>query len=208
MTLAKKYRDQLVLALRAQEVSGDRVGEVLAEVETHVAETGEDPQEAFGPPRDYANHVVAQLGPATGKPHAARHAAGALATGALTYLGVSLLLETLFTNASAVVVTAADAVSWPVILVALVTGTVLLLRAAATPRRDKTYGIASGGAFAVAIVAGPVIDWLGDDQTPVLDMPPWTATTVGIAFLAGAAILLARNIKRGRITDPRHAAHR
>src|SRR5699024_4781202 len=63
MTLAKKYRDQLVLALRAQEVSGDRVGEVLAEVEPHVAGTGEDPQEAFGPPRDYANHVVAQLGP-------------------------------------------------------------------------------------------------------------------------------------------------
>ncbi len=48
------YRQSLVLALRLQEVPADRIGEIVAEVESHVADTGEDPTEAFGTPREYA----------------------------------------------------------------------------------------------------------------------------------------------------------
>lgn len=48
------YRESLVLHLRLQEVPPDRIGEIVAEVESHVADTGEDPTEAFGTPRDYA----------------------------------------------------------------------------------------------------------------------------------------------------------
>lgn len=51
------YRDKLLTALRLREVPGERIGEVLAEVEAHVAETGEDPREAFGTPREYAEQV-------------------------------------------------------------------------------------------------------------------------------------------------------
>ena len=32
----------------------ERIGEIVAEVESHVADTGEDPREAFGPAREYA----------------------------------------------------------------------------------------------------------------------------------------------------------
>jgi HAAS domain-containing protein len=48
------YRRELVPALRAANVPPERIGEIVAEVESHVADTGEDPREAFGPARDYA----------------------------------------------------------------------------------------------------------------------------------------------------------
>lgn len=57
------YRQQLLLTLRLRDVAGPRIAEVLAEVESHVAETGEDPRAAFGAPRDYARAFVAELEP-------------------------------------------------------------------------------------------------------------------------------------------------
>jgi hypothetical protein len=56
------WRDDLLLALRLREVPGTRIGEVLAEVQSHVAETGEDPRQAFGDPKQYADEVAAALG--------------------------------------------------------------------------------------------------------------------------------------------------
>jgi hypothetical protein len=49
-----KWRDALVLHLRMADVPGDRIGEILLEVESHVAETGETPQQAFGDAKSYA----------------------------------------------------------------------------------------------------------------------------------------------------------
>ena len=48
------YRRELVQALRLRNVPPERIGEIVAEVESHVADTGEDPREAFGPAREYA----------------------------------------------------------------------------------------------------------------------------------------------------------
>ncbi|WP_435742537.1 HAAS signaling domain-containing protein [Nocardioides sp. SYSU DS0663] len=53
-----RYAHQLLLALRGREVPSDRIAEVVAEVESHVAETGEDPWEAFGTPQEYAAAVA------------------------------------------------------------------------------------------------------------------------------------------------------
>ena len=61
-TETSTYRRDLVLALRMRHVPGDRIGEIVAEVESHVADTGEDPLEAFGPPKEYA----ASIAPAAG----------------------------------------------------------------------------------------------------------------------------------------------
>ena len=52
------YRSDLLFALRMREVPGPRIGEVLAEVDSHVGETGEDPREAFGDPREYAERIA------------------------------------------------------------------------------------------------------------------------------------------------------
>lgn len=53
-TSTEKYIDNLILALQLRGVPGEKIGQVVAEVEAHVAESGEDPSDAFGKPRDYA----------------------------------------------------------------------------------------------------------------------------------------------------------
>ncbi len=55
------YRTRLLLALRERDVPGPQIAEALAEVESHVAETGEEPESAFGPPRQYADAVASAL---------------------------------------------------------------------------------------------------------------------------------------------------
>ena len=59
----ERYCEQLLLALRMQEVPGERIGAVLAEVRDHLDNSGEDPVEAFGTPEDYAAALTAN-GPA------------------------------------------------------------------------------------------------------------------------------------------------
>jgi hypothetical protein len=61
-TTDQSWCDDLVLALRVRDVPGARIGEVLAEVQSHLAETGEHPREAFGTPKEYADKVAGALG--------------------------------------------------------------------------------------------------------------------------------------------------
>jgi hypothetical protein len=51
------YRQQLVFALRMYDVPATRIGEAVAEVESHLADTGEDPVGAFGEPAEYAREL-------------------------------------------------------------------------------------------------------------------------------------------------------
>lgn len=53
-TSNQKYIDNLMLALRIRNVPGGRIGQIVAEVEAHLAESGEDPVDAFGKPSEYA----------------------------------------------------------------------------------------------------------------------------------------------------------
>lgn len=55
------YRQRLLVELRRRGVPGDRVGEAIAEVESHVAESGEDPVTAFGEPDAYAERLSESL---------------------------------------------------------------------------------------------------------------------------------------------------
>lgn len=50
----QQWFNELVSELRIHSVTGPAIGDVIAEAEAHLAETGEKPQEAFGTPRDYA----------------------------------------------------------------------------------------------------------------------------------------------------------
>lgn len=49
-----EWRDAFVLELRLREVPGPQIGEALAEVEAHCADSGQSPEEAFGDPVRYA----------------------------------------------------------------------------------------------------------------------------------------------------------
>ncbi len=61
-TSVETYRNDLLLALRLRDVPGPRIAEVLAEVESHVGETHEDPTEVFGEPQVYAEQVAEAVG--------------------------------------------------------------------------------------------------------------------------------------------------
>lgn len=50
----KKYVTDLQMWLQLRNVPGERIGEITAEVEAHMAESGESAAEAFGPARQYA----------------------------------------------------------------------------------------------------------------------------------------------------------
>lgn len=61
--ISNEWRDAFVLRARMRDVPGERIGEALAEVEAHCAESGETPDEAFGDPVAYAQTLADQLAP-------------------------------------------------------------------------------------------------------------------------------------------------
>lgn len=66
----RKWIEELIIALRLRDVRGDAIGDAVAAVESHCAESGETPHEAFGDPHDYAASLdfpAAQREPVTGK---------------------------------------------------------------------------------------------------------------------------------------------
>lgn len=54
----QEWLDELVVQLRLRDVKGTAIGNAVASVESHLAESGETAQEAFGDPTDYARSFV------------------------------------------------------------------------------------------------------------------------------------------------------
>ncbi len=54
MISVNRYKRQLIFELRLRDTPPDEIGDALAQVESHVADTGEDPVDSFGPAREYA----------------------------------------------------------------------------------------------------------------------------------------------------------
>ncbi|WP_420174727.1 hypothetical protein [Luteococcus sp. OSA5] len=50
----KQWLDEMIIELRLRNVRGPAIGDAVAAVETHCAESGESASEAFGHPREYA----------------------------------------------------------------------------------------------------------------------------------------------------------
>ncbi|QUH04952.1 hypothetical protein HUO13_32955 [Saccharopolyspora erythraea] len=205
MTLDKKYRDELMLALRLHDISGRRVGEVLAEVETHVAETGENPAEAFGSPREYAAQVAAQLDRSTGKPSPVDNALGALGTGAFVFFGVNFLLDGLRAGPNGVAYTLADSVAGILTLALILVAVALSFRAgtALAASRRRSLGITAVVTFVAAIACTVVKDWFVADAAPLFEMSAWVSVGLGAVLIAVALVFLARAIRRGWVVDPR-----
>jgi hypothetical protein len=51
------YLDDLILELRMLDVPGEHIGQIEAEAENHLAESGQAPEVAFGPARNYAREL-------------------------------------------------------------------------------------------------------------------------------------------------------
>lgn len=50
----KQWLDEMIIELRLREVKGPAIGDAVAAIETHCAESGESATEVFGDPRSYA----------------------------------------------------------------------------------------------------------------------------------------------------------
>jgi hypothetical protein len=202
MTTLEKYREELHTALRMYDIAGTRVGDVLAEVEAHVVETGEDPVEAFGTPREYAAQVAAQLDPSTGKPSTLQNLAGGLTTGALTFLGFRFLVGGVRPG-DGVTVTVADVVGWALFMVLMVAGVHFGFRAVATTTNRVIWVLACGPFYVAALGSLYAPGWVIGDEPLLFELSRWGSVAVGVVLLAGAAIALRTAIRRGRVVDPR-----
>lgn len=91
------YLDDLVLELRLLEVSGTRIGHILAEAESHLAESGETPEEAFGPVGAYARELALAEGQPLPKVPESRSALALVFGGMTTANWVVLVLSFVLT---------------------------------------------------------------------------------------------------------------
>ena len=58
--LHKKWFDELTLELRLHRVTGAAIGDALASVAEFIVDSGQEPEDAFGTPRDYAARLAAE----------------------------------------------------------------------------------------------------------------------------------------------------
>ena len=187
MTVAD-YVEQLVLELRMRDVPGDRIGQVAAEVEAHVAESGEDPADAFGPAGEYAEHVRSTLGTPP-----RRRPLGVLTAVPVT-LAAMLGLETVaaLTGAREVQVTAGHLIA----AAAIVPAGVLLVRLVTRPlwQLAAAYLVAAAGVVAVlSLLRQPVL----------LTLPVWAG--LAVAAVLGAVGATGLWWLRDPVVDPRAA---
>ena len=132
------WSDALLLRLRMREVPGARIGEVLAEVQSHVAETGEHPREAFGPAKEYADQVADALGapPSRGWRDAVRGLTWPdLLTAAIIGLASFLLADSLWALGAGET-SVLDLPAWAVCAVAALVLAACVARVVAQARRE------------------------------------------------------------------------
>ncbi|MEL4358708.1 MULTISPECIES: hypothetical protein [unclassified Luteococcus] len=97
----KQWLDEMVIELRLREINGTAIGDAVAAVETHCAESGERPAEAFGNPREYARAL--DFAPSQISDTSAQSWAKVLAPIAAGMVGVSLapgIVRALFDHSS------------------------------------------------------------------------------------------------------------
>jgi hypothetical protein len=196
--LMDSWRDSLIVELRLRDVPGERIGEALAEVDAHCADSGQTPEEAFGDPVTYAASLISAYTPAPAKPRPVRAAGLALVglTGVFGVLnGVDAVADggpgTL--SAGELACAVAGAVLMPVIA-----------RVLFTPALFRRTGAWIAVAVAVPLVIGvPTALW----RDPVVTLPAWVMLIGGLALLAPAWWPFASGrLPDDRIIDPRTGA--
>jgi hypothetical protein len=66
--LMDEWRDSFTAQTRLRGLPGSVIGEALAEIDAHCADSGQSPAEAFGDPVDYAAALACDLRPAISQP--------------------------------------------------------------------------------------------------------------------------------------------
>lgn len=189
------WREGFVLELRSRDVSGARIGDALAEVDSHCAETGQDPEAGFGDPVTYAAALAESL-PADDRIAAVAPAA-LVASGLAIFCGGVLLLsglggvlegkDTGFSFGALVGLGLAAA-----ICVVVITNPSALLR----PGARFALPALLAAAFLVPVVTGLI--W----TATALTLPAWPCAGVGLVLLCLGGAVLSRG-GPDLVVDPR-----
>ncbi|MDR1808584.1 MAG: hypothetical protein LBR33_11855 [Propionibacteriaceae bacterium] len=172
-----EWASAFLIELRLQEVPGDRIGDALAEVEAHVAESGETAAEAFGDPAEYAKSLGLKARPTSG---------AALLGTMLSLVPFVLALDLVWDGAAALRAGKVCPIEVGQLTSVGLFGVVLVVFAVATGPTLRLIGRCRSAAGPVVglvavLIALPSFFW----SVPVFTIPArW-------ALLVGAAILLA-----------------
>ncbi len=195
------WRDAFVTELRLRDVNGARIGDALAEVDTHCAESGQSPAEAFGDPAAYASDLAEALPGAATDPRADL---GAVLVGLGALLGSTLLVAGIegVASGAAARFSAGALVSAGLVAAALV---VLVARAGVLlrPHRRRLLAALVGGTVVLVVVATAAL------PSTAMDLPAGACTAAGVALLGAAGLVLLRIARRpggGPVLDPRTGA--
>ena len=192
-TSLKDYTQALTIQLRLREIPGIAIGQIVAEVESHVRETGEDPIEAFGQPASYSAQFAPGWDGADVRQHRALVRPRASAAAAVTVVGIWMLFKGLFSLTNLVTITAMAILSWFVtgLLIGLLVLPVVL---ALEDRRTRTVVAGGGSAMSRteqwlrflalwgALMAGQAINAIAPQGSVLLRTPGWVLALVGLAL--------------------------
>ena len=192
----KHWRDNFMVAMRMQDASGERIGDALATVDAHCAESGESAQEGFGDPTHYATTLVPETATRSGL--GASFIVGAL-MGLLGLLIVPRAVDDWVTGVQ-FTVTLGDILALAVVLG--LTGTVMALPRRVLPWLAKARYSVMGSLGAVVMAVLVLAMLLLTNVVGELD---WrVALVAGIVLLVASVTLTWRDLATADpVADPR-----
>lgn len=192
----KRWRDDFIIAMRMQDATGEQIGDALATVDAHCAESGESAEGAFGDPTDYATTLV--LEPASGSRLGSSFVVGAL-MGLLGLLVVPRAVDD-WVAGTQFAVTLGDMVALAVVLG--LTSTVMALPRRVLPwlarARYSLVGLLGAALMALLVLAMLFL-------TDVVAELDWRlALAVGMGLLVASVISTWRDLSTpDPVADPR-----
>ena len=186
-SLPPKWSIPFTVTLRSRNVTGAAIGAALREIESHCAESGQSPEDAFGSPVSYAESltdlpVVPRMGNATN-----------LGPSVLGLLGLMLVSPTVAAWRQGTAV----AVSTGLIASLLVAITVITL--ISLPRVFR-QGTLLGGLAALGFIATLMAPILWTSRA--MHAPVVLCGVIAVASLFGSALWQQRTLQPDVITDP------
>ena len=183
-----KWSIPFVMTLRSRDVSGADIGAALREVESHCAESGEDPETAFGPPVDYAESLRA-----ASPPDAMPRSAHPLAPTAIGLVGLLLTAPTVsaWRDGGDVQVSTGLAVSCIAAL-----GVVAVMFQPAVYRRRNAMSTLAVVGFVAAFVAPFAL------KATALTAPLVVTAALALAGLLGSVVWNRGRINPDELVDP------
>jgi hypothetical protein len=201
--LMDEWRDGLLIELRARGIPGRQIGEILAEIDAHCTDSGQDPAEAFGAPASYAAEAASALpgpGPRRKAPDVGLRAAlrdGLMVTATLA--GILGLLS----GANAVGHGIRGTITVGELAAAAVPGAVAAVILGIGPHRMP--GLSARGGIALLLILGVAAATYPQSLLTqvVCHVPGWIMLGTGLALFTAAQIWAGFRRTGQQVIDPR-----